>query len=396
MICNRGFVGILIALFSVSPSIAAPSLDTKGCATAYEAGQDYFAAKSSIEFSDNFSVAYFGNYKIVTVDRPYPGGQPEHYVLVQCGTPSPDLGPDMANVPRISVPVQSLFSGSTAQAPALVTVGGLKALTGVARRDFIATPEVIAHMETAGVIEYETSGVVDIEAVVAARPDVFMAGGGGEAEIQRLAAAGIAVVNFADWQDTSPLGRAEWVKFIGLFFNAEAKAEESFAEVAKRYAAAEALVSGVAEDDKPFVLSGQAFGGVFFAAGGKSFIAQLIADAGGRYIFADNTSTGSFEIHDLEQLVTRAREASVWIQAAMTYRSLADIAAENPRLAALPAAQAGEVWIPDALKGPNGGVQFYELGTMRPDLVLLDLISILYPEKLPGYQRVFNRAITID
>lgn len=394
MTSRRLFLAAIALLALTVPASAA--FDAQGCVTDFEPGTDYFSAKSSVDYADNFSVAYFDHYKVVTVDQPSPGGQKESYVLVQCGTPEPELGPELANAPRITVPVHSLFSGSTSQSPALVAVGGVDAVTGVARRDFIATPELIEHMQRSEVVEYETSGVVNVEAVVAAAPDVFMAGGGGEPEVQRLAVAGVPVVNFAEWQETSPLGRAEWVKFMGLFFNAEDKANAAFADVAEHYDAALALVADVPEADRPLVLSGQAFNGIFFAAGGKSFMARLIHDAGGRYVFADDTSTGSFQIRDLERLIVAARDAKVWIQASIHYFTLADIEAEDPRLAALPAAQSGQVWIPDALKGPSGGVQFYELGSMRPDMVLMDLISILHPEKTPGYARTFNRSITLD
>lgn len=375
---------------------AAAGFDANGCVTEFEPGADYFSAKSDVDYADNFSVAYFDHYKVVTVERPSPGGQKEIYILVQCGTPEPELGPEFANAPRILVPVRSLFSGSTSQSPALVAVGGVDAVTGVARRDFIATPELIAHMQDTQVVEYDTSGVVNVEAVVAAAPDVFMAGGGGEPEVQRLAVAGVPVVNFAEWQETSPLGRAEWVKFMGFFFNAEGRANAAFADVVKHYDAALALVADMTDSERPLVLSGQAFNGIFFAAGGQSFMARLIHDAGGRYVFVDDTSTGSFQIRDLERLIVAARDAKVWIQASIHYFKLADIEAEDPRLAALPAARSGQVWIPDALKGPNGGVQFYELGSMRPDIVLMDLISILHPDKTPGYERVFNRPIALD
>ena len=392
---SRRLAFVAIALLALTLPASAAS-DANGCVTDFEPGTDYFAEKSSVDYAENFSVDYFDHYKVVTVEQPTPGGTKESYVLVQCGTPEPELGPELANAPRITVPVHSLFSGSTSQSPALVAVGGVDAVTGVARRDFIATPELIEHMQRAEVVEYETSGVVNVEAVVAAAPDVFMAGGGGEPEVQRLAVAGVSVVNFAEWQETSPLGRAEWVKFMGLFFNAEDKANAAFADVVDRYNTALALVADVPESDRPLVLSGQAFNGVFFAAGGQSFMARLIRDAGGRYVFADDTSTGSFQIRDLERLIVAARDAKVWIQASIHYQTLADIAAEDPRLAALPAAQSGQVWIPDALKGPRGGVQFYELGSMRPDMVLMDLISVLHPDKTPGYERVFNRSITLD
>lgn len=392
----RLLLAVLSALVLSPAALASPALDAAGCATTFDPDADYFPNKSTVTAADNFSVAYHGNFKLVTVHRPFPGAPAETYILVQCGTPSPDLGPDLAKAPRITVPVHSLFSGSTSQNPALVAIGEVEAVTGVAQRDFIATPEVIEHVSDGNVVEYATSGVIDIEAVVAATPDVLMAGGSGEAEIQRIAAAGIPVVNFADWQETSPLGRAEWVKFMGLFFNAEARANAAYDEVAEKYATALSLVADVEDNDRPEVLSGQAFGGIFYAAGGKSFIARFIHDAGGHYIFADDTSTGSFQIGDLERLIVAARKAEFWIQASVNYHTLADIAADDPRLAALPVAQSGEVWVPDALKGPNGGVQFYELGNLRPDLVLMDLISIFHPDRAPGYRRIFNRSITLD
>ncbi|MBN9335118.1 ABC transporter substrate-binding protein [Devosia sp.] len=386
----------LLVAFAVAPALAAPVFDERGCATAYEPGTDYFGTKSEVEYAANFSVAYFDHYKVVTVAQPYPGGARESYVLVQCGTPEPELGPDLAGAQHITVPVHSLFSGGTSQSPALVALGEVGAVTGVAQRDLIATPELIEHMQDQPVVEYAGSGVVNIEAVVAAAPDVLIAGGNGEAEMARIAAAGVPVVNYADWQETSPLGRAEWLKFMGLFFNAETRANAVFSDIVGRYDAAKALVSDVPESERPLVLSGQSFGGVFFAAGGRSFIARLIEDAGGRYVFDDDTGTGAFQIHDLERLIVRARAAKVWIQASINYHTLADIGQDDPRLAALPAAQAGQVWVPDALKGPNGGVQFYELGNARPDLVLMDLISILHPDRVGDYPRVFNRSIVLD
>jgi iron complex transport system substrate-binding protein len=385
------------AMLAIAQPVAAsePQLDASGCATSFDPSADYFAAKSVVAFSDNFTVAYFGNYKLVTVAVPYPGGAPETYVLVQCGTPAPDLGPELADVPRITVPIRTLFSGSTAQSPALVAIDAVGAVTGVAQRSYIATPEMIAHIAAGPVVEYQTSGVIDLEAVIASRPDLFMAGGSSDAELGRIAGAGIPVVNFAEWLETSPLGRAEWVKFMALFFNAEAQANAAFGTVVQNYEAGRALVADLEDSDKPLVLSGQAFDGTFYAAGGKSFMAQFIADAGGRYVFADDTSTGSIQIGDPELLMVQARRAEFWIQAPMTYNSLADIDADDPRLAALPAARSGQVWIPDLLKGPNGGVQFYELGAMRPDIVLMDLISILHPDRAPGHERVFNRSIAL-
>lgn len=392
----KSMLALAALLILAHPAMAAPALDAAGCAAAFDPEADYFPDKAEVEFSGNFTVAYFGHYKRVTVAQPYPGGPAETYILVQCGTPAPDLGPDYADAPRITVPVQSLFAGSTSQAPSLAAVKAVEAVTGVAQASFFATPEILAHIAAANVVDYQASGIIDIETVVAARPDLVMAGGSAEQELRRIAAAGIPVVQFADWLDTSPLGRAEWVKFMSLFFNAEAEANAVFDSVVETYETGMALVADLPESERPHVLSGQAFDGIFYAAGGQSFMAQLIADAGGLYVFADDTSTGSIQIGDLERLLARARQASVWVQAAMTYSTLGDITDEDPRLGAIDAVGAGNVWAPDLLKGPNGGVQFYELGNLRPDLVLMDLIAILHPDRAPDHEMVFNRAIVGD
>src|SRR5690606_15671249 len=107
------------------------------------------------------------------------------------------------------------------------------------------------------------------------------------------------------------------------------------------------LAASVPEEDRPLVFSGSSFQGVFYASGGQSYVAQTIAAAGGTYVLRDNRDTGSTAHADLELILDRAADADVWINASDSYRTLADIEADEPRLAALPAAQSGQVWTYD-------------------------------------------------
>ncbi|MGB1210910.1 MAG: ABC transporter substrate-binding protein, partial [Lacinutrix venerupis] len=43
--------------------------------------------------------------------------------------------------------------------------------------------------------------------------------------------------------------------------------------------------------------------------------------------------------------------------------------------------------------GQNGGVLYYELGTIRPDLVLKDIIKICHPELLENYEPFFFKKL---
>ena len=77
-------------------------------------------------------------------------------------------------------------------------------------------------------------------------------------------------------------------------------------------------------------------------------------------------------------------------------KTLSDIVADDPRLGALPAAQSGQVWNYDRIVTPTGGVAYFELGVLRPDLVLEDLVKIFHPELMADHAFVFYRPITLD
>ncbi|MBJ7579324.1 ABC transporter substrate-binding protein [Devosia sp. MC532] len=382
-----------VSVCACTSALAAP-FDGDGCLTSYSAGEDYFAHKAKITNAKNFSLSYHDSYKLLTVKKPFPGGQPETYLLNLCGAPLPKLEQQIDAV--IQVPIRSVFAGSTTQNPSLLALGQVETITGIARKDFVSLPEVLAQISKPDVTEFESSGAVDVERIASAQPDLVLAAGSGSAEMAQVRNLGISVVNHSDWQETTPLGRAEWIKFVAALYNEEAKANAVYDEITAGYATAVASVAHLTDEQKPWVLSGSAFEGTFFAAGGASFVAASIVDAGGRYVFETDTNAGSFQIHDFERLIVSALDAQFWIHASNDYLSLADIAADDPRLAALPAAQAGQVWMPDALKGPNGGVQIYEMGTLRPDLVIKDLISILHPDLAGDHERVFYRSITND
>jgi len=368
----------------VSELNAAAGLDAKGCITTFDPAADYYPVKSQIDYATNFTVEYDNSYQVLTVLQPTQGGSPQSYVLVKCGAPTPELTGDLAGATVVTTPVTSLYSGSTTHLPNLVALDRLDVLTGVASKSLISEKEVLDRVAEPGVVEYAAAGSVDAEAVVAGKPDVVITAGTDDPAYAVISAAGVPVLADAEWLENDPLGRAEWIKYFAALTGTEAQAAEQFDAVEQSYTA---LADKVASADPVQVVPGQPYQGTWYVPGGQSFNSRLIADAGGTTAWADDPSTGSVST-DLESVLAKAGKAPAWL-ASTTWTSKAEALAEEPRFSEFAAFQSGNVWNAAKDVTAEGGNNYYELGTARPDLVLGDLVAILHPDLMPGHDFAF-------
>jgi iron complex transport system substrate-binding protein len=203
-----------------------------------------------------------------------------------------------------------------------------------------------------------------------------MATGTSDAALGVLRQAGIPVVANSEWLEATSLGRAEWLKYMALFLNEEKAAQSRYAAMKDRYRALRARTAPLPARERPLVMTGRSTRGLFTIAGGRSYVAALIADAGGRYAWADNSSTGIASV-DLEAQLRRARDADVWINGG-GWPTLSAMLADEPRYAAFKAYRSGEVWVHERQR-PEGGSDYWSRSVARPDLVLADLIKIFHP-----------------
>ena len=356
---------------------------TRGCAERFDPTVDYFPDKASVDDAVNFSVEYRKFYKVVTMKAAQEGVAPDRYVLVQCGAPAPRLAADLAGAQVVTVPIASFFAFSTTNLSLLVDLGCLDVLTGVAQFDPIASPEVQARIRTGKVVEFARVGLVmDVERIVRAMPALLMAGGSSSATLSVIRNAGVPVVANNEWLESTALGRAEWLKYMALFLNEERKAQTLYSGVKARYRSLSKSVGAIPEKDRPLVMTGQSTRGVFTIAGGRSYVASLIKDAGGRYAWADNTAVGVASV-DLEAQVQRAADADVWING-LGWKSLAAMLEDEPRYAEFKAYRQGQVWTYERPVTPAGGNDYWSRSVTRPDLVLSDLVKIFHPQFASG------------
>ncbi|MBI5669584.1 MAG: ABC transporter substrate-binding protein [Chloroflexi bacterium] len=384
------FVFALALLLAPSLLAAQETNLTDGCVDSYDPDVDYFPQKVTITSATGFNVEYFNNYKLVTVSTPWQGAEePVQYVLVQCGTPAPDN----VDVPVIEVPVQRFVSMSTTFIPHIVTQGLLDRVVAVDTVGYTSNEAVLARHEAGDLPEVGSGGSgtdPNIELLVDLEPDLVMTqkfspDDKGFALIEQ---AGLPVVLNADFLDTSPLGQAEWGKFIALFFNTEAVAEETFAGVKARYEDLKARTANV--DNRPSVFANTPFGDTWYMPGGKSYLAQLLADAGADYLWSDDESTGSLFL-DFETVFDRAAEADFWVN--VVHTSLDSLIAADERFADFAAVQAGNVYTNNARSNANGSSEYYETGVANPDVILANLVKIFHPDLLPEHDLYYYKQL---
>ena len=366
---------------------------TDGCVDSFDAELDYFPSKSSLDIASNFSIEYHRHYKILTVKEPFAGGSPKSYVLVQCGTPTPQLDGDLADTPVLQVPIETIFTQSTTHLPPLVELGHLEALTGVSQKSFISSQPVLDRIAQGHVVEFAPNFEIDAELVIEAAPSVLMASDVGPSQAHdTLANAGVDVLWNGEWLEPTPLGRAEWLKMTATLFNEEARANKQFQDISDTYAGMVERTAAIPENRRPTVMTGLEFGGIYYASGGGSFAAQLINDAGATYVWSDDDGTGSIET-DIETQLERAGDADFWINAGAFWHTLSDVANADGRYTNFKPYKTGQVWTNNLALNEAGANDYFERGVTRPDLVLADLISIFHPSLLVGHEPLFYRQL---
>jgi len=380
---------------AVQPRAAAPTTNlTEGCVTQYNPDVDYFPDKVQFDYAEGLTVEYFNHYKVVTVLNPWAGAeQTFQYVLVQCGTPAPDGYPE-AQV--IQAPVESVIALSTTLLPGLRDLDLLDRLVAVEEFDYVNTEAVRERIEAGAIAEVGSSPNMNMELVLDHDPDLVMTFAYGSPDYDnhpKLLEAGLSTAVTAGYMETSPLGRAEWLKFTALFFNKETQASELFAEIAERYVELAALAADV--DERPTVLTGINRGDAWRVSGGNSYFAQYLADAGADYLWADDESIGSVPL-DFEAVYERAADADYWLPNTGRWTTLADVANEDPRYEGFAAYENGRIYNNNGRVNEFGGNDYWESGVAHPDLILADLIAIFHPDLLPEHELLFFRHVGLE
>ena len=322
-------------------------------------------------------------------------------------------------------------------------LGCQQAIRGVCDLNYINIPDVRKRAASAGnaagkassekassgnasaqnsIVDCGSSMAPDIERIIALKPEAILVSpfenSGGYGKLDKLH---IPLIEAADYMESSPLGRAEWMKFYGMLFgkdknisttaagkasgaaagkaseaaagkaseailpaSCELRADSLFAQIEKEYldlkAEAGKLPKGLS------ILTERKTGGVWYVPGGQSTIGILLKDANARYIFSDDKHSGSLPMSP-EQILAKGKQVDVW---AFKYfggapLSQVQLLQEYDGYKALAAFSRGNIYQVD-----TSTVPYFELTSFHPELLLREFIILAHGERF-GKLRFYKK-----
>jgi iron complex transport system substrate-binding protein len=342
-----------------------------------------------ISYAQGFSITDYGDYKIIEVTNPWPeAGKTFRYALVR---DKENFISEETFDAVVQVPVQNLIVTSTTHIPSLDMLGETNKLIAFPNLSYISSEHTRNRIDEGKITEIGNNESINTENVIDLQPDVMIgfAVTGNNKTYETLQRAGVPIVFNGDWTEQNPLGKAEWIKFFGAFFDKIEEANALFSEIETEYKTLKKLAETA--ENSPTVLSGALWKDIWYLPEGKSWGAQFIADANGSYLWADSKGTGSIALN-VETVIEKAQHADFWIGPGQftSYQQLEDASKAYTQFDAF---KNKNVYSFSSLKGETGGVIYFELAPNRPDLVLKDLVKILHPDLLPDYELYFFRAL---
>ena len=328
----------------------------------------------AFKYARLLTVVRYDGYIVATIKNPWSPGKALHrYVLVPKGSQksSPYRG-DRGGLLRTPLNRSMVFT--TVHCAMLQSLRREDCIAGVADLKYIKIPWVHQQVKEGRIVDVGEGMSPVIEKIIDTRPDAILLSpfenSGGYGKLEDI---DIPIVECAEYMEESPLARAEWLRFYGLLFGCEHEADSLFAVVDSTY---QALRQAVPQSgSQPTVMVDKVTGSVWYVAGGRSTIARMIGDAGGRYLWADDTHSGSVSL-PFEAVLERAGEADVWLfrysaDHDITYGELAAEHHGYPQFKAFRNQAAYGCNVERSL--------FYEESPFRPDWLLSDFIQILHP-----------------
>ena len=292
-------------------------------------------------------------------------------------------------------PLKRMVCMSSSYVGYLDAIGASASAVGVSGKDYLGNPRV-----KAAAVEVGYDAALDYEAIVRARPDVFLTYAVGAVEppyLSKRRDLGIRCVVLSEHLESHPLARAEYVKLFGALTGRSSQADSVFTSVRDRYlslvqhpdsevvqAGSAAVRAGIAPgplvSTRRKVLINIPYADIWYIPGGDNYMARLVQDAGGELLGSVPGRQESGTI-GLEQAYAYAQEADVWLNPGWC-RTRDQLRSVHPLFRDFPVLGRA-VWNNTLQETPGGGNLFWETGPVHPDWILEDLVHIFSGTSAP-------------
>jgi len=340
--------------------------------------EDTFKGKENLlKYAKGFKIIEHETHKVLEIKNPWPNSDKTFkYILSDS---------------NIKTPIEKIVVTSTTHIPALELLNVEHSLVGFPGTRYISSEKTRQRIDNGLVRELGKNEGINTEVLLELNPDLVVAFGidGNNKTYETIKKANIPVIYNGDWVESSPLAKAEWIKFFGVLFNKEVKADSIFNAIENDYIKAKQLAKIAIHN--PTVLSGAMHKDIWYLPNGTSTEAQFLKDANVNYLWNDTKGNGSLAL-SFESVFEKAKNADIWLSPS-NYPNLKALENANSHYNEFKAFQNKTIYTFNNTTGKTGGVLYYELGMSRPDIVLKDIIKICHPELLENYVPFFFKPL---
>lgn len=334
-------------------------------------------------YADGFQLTYADGYILIDIHDPQ-NEESTHflYALVPRGTKPEGIPTDYM---VIETPVRSAICMTSLQLSNFIKLGAEDKVVGITSTRHLFNKIINDQLKERKTVKIGIEGNFDNEVIMSINPDLILISPFKRGGYETMKDIGIPLIPHLGYKEMTPLGQAEWIKFVGLLLGMEQEANDKFSAIEHRYNELKELTAEGKVTRRPIVFSGEIHGGNWYAVGGKSFLAQLFKDAGADYFLKDDDRSGGVTL-DFETVYNQADEADYWrivnsYPGTYDYKALKD---QDPRYADFRAFKEKGVIYCNMREKP-----FYESMPTEPEVVLGDLLHIFHPNLLPDHTPVY-------
>ena len=269
---------------------------------------------------------------------------------------------------EITRPLQRIGTMSTVQVGFLYALDAMDCLVAVCNPELIYTPV------KGDEIDLGDSMKPSAERTLQAGLDALLAVNYGQydnLEATRLEKLGVRTIYINEWQEGTPLARAEWIRVLGALTGKLHEADSIFQNVETQYINLKSQISNLKSTK---IMSGNNFRGTWYVPSGKNYLAYLFKDAGADYPFYDDERETSIPL-TIEETLRYFHDADVWVGAGGN--NMAELAEMDEKHTWFKAYQSGRVYNWRKQIKPGGANNFWERGVVHPEEMLEDVIHIL-------------------
>jgi iron complex transport system substrate-binding protein len=350
------------------------------------------SASVVLTHATRFAVEQRQGYKVLSLKNPWQGASDVSldYYLIKKGDKIPD---NIDSTRIVRTPISSIICMSTTHLSMITALNEAFTIKGISGTDYVYNSTIRELIKNNKILDVGYEDNLNKELIVRISPDLIMAYGiGGESAnyVRKLRELGVSVMFNADYLENDPLGKAEWIKVFGLLYEKEREADSIFTYLSEEYNRMKELIKHNSRK-KPVVFLGLPWKDTWFISPGNSYVSQLISDAGGEYLWKDISSDVSMPF-GLENVFLKAMKAEFWLNSG-SVNSKEEILTIDNRLQELPSFKNDNIFNNNNRVTKEGGNDYWESGSIAPQIILKDIAAVLHPELFPGYMPYYYKRI---